>query len=89
MLEFAGKIGDIDSIGFLKVDEKNVGHLTKHFSNFPYFVVFVSSLKQPCCTITRAIKMKREIEKNIGNKIFYSTFATHALDENDYIVYCF
>jgi hypothetical protein len=90
MLEFFG-----NSKKDLNVILLNSSNLNNEFDKQPYkeikgFVVFVSSLIEPCCTITRGFVLKKEIENKlleVGNKLLYSDVAFHCFDNNDYLVF--
>jgi hypothetical protein len=82
MLNIAGK-----DAKDLIIDKITDDFFTK-VKNVKDFVIFVSSIKEPCCTTIRALMLKRKIE-NIFHKndIYYSSFVTHALNDEDYICY--
>ncbi len=71
----------------LAIDEINDDFFMK-VKNVKDFVIFVSSIKEPCCTMIRALMFKRKIENMFHkNGFYYSSFAIHSLNENDYICY--
>ena len=82
MLRYADK--KIDDIIIKEIDNS----FFKNSENVKDFILFISSTKEPCCTIIRAITIKRKIEKMFHkNNVYYSAFTTHSTNENDYICY--
>jgi len=86
MLTYANK--SFENIKIEKINEKNIESIADKVNDF---LLFISALKEPCCTINRAIKIKRKIEKRIEErmkgKFFNSSYTIHSIDENDYIAY--